>query len=84
MAGLRDARRPRPGRRRRQPRHDPRREVAGYTAGRPQAPTYPRIRPPDARPRARTAQDDSYGRGCDTRCHDKKTRKSFLGDLLDF
>lgn len=41
MAGLRDARRPRPGRRRRQPWHDRRREVACYTTGSPEAPSYP-------------------------------------------
>ena len=43
------------------------------------APPAPRSEPPHD-PRT----DDYYGRGHDPRYHDKRRRKSFLGDLFDF
>ena len=67
-----------------EPRHDPRTEVAGYPAGYPQAPTYPQYPAAGRSPKSPDSPDDYYGRGHDPRYHDKRKRKSFLGDLFDF
>jgi uncharacterized protein len=66
-----------------EPRPDPRTEVAGYPAGYPQAPSYPQYPAAAYAPKSPDSPDD-YGRGQDPRYHDKRRRKSFLGDLFDF
>jgi len=63
---------------------DPRTEVAGYPAGYPQAPSYPQYPAAAYAPKSPDSPDDYYGRGQDPRYHDKRRRKSFLGDLFDF
>jgi Zn-finger nucleic acid-binding protein len=68
-------------------RPDPRTEVAGYPAGYSQAPAYPQYPAYGRSPRSPGSPgspDDYYGRGHDPRYHDKRKRKSFLGDLFDF
>ena len=67
-----------------EPRPDPRTEVAGYPAGYPQAPVYPQYPAARYQPKSPDSPEDYYGRGHDPRYHDKRTRKSFLGDLFDF
>ena len=67
-----------------EPRPDPRTEVAGYPAGYAQAPAYPQYPTSGRSPKSPDSPDDYYGRGHDPRYHDRKKRKSFLGDLFDF
>jgi hypothetical protein len=74
-----------PNVRRSEPQLDPRTEVAGYPAGYPQASAYPQYPPASGRsPKSPDSPDDYYDRGHDPRHHDKRKRKSFLGDLFDF
>jgi Zn-finger nucleic acid-binding protein len=74
-----------PNVRRGEPQLDQRTEVAGYPAGYPQASAYPQYPPASARsPKSPDSPDDYYDRGHDPRHHDKRKRKSFLGDLFDF
>jgi hypothetical protein len=67
-----------------EPRHDPRTEVASYPVGYPQAPAYPQYQASGRSSKSPDSPDNYYGRGHDPRYQDKKKRKSFLGDLVDF
>jgi Zn-finger nucleic acid-binding protein len=65
-------------------RPDPRTEAASYPAGYAQAPAYPQYPAYGRSPGSPGSPDDYYGRGHDPRYHEKRKRKSFLGDLFDF
>ena len=84
MADLRDARRPRPGRRRRQPWHDPRREVACYTAGSPEAPTYPQYPASGRSPKSPDRPRRLLGPRVRPSLERQADAQVILGDLLDF